>query len=258
MYDFTGRTVLVTGGNGGMGASHVRGFHDAGANVVIADRNAEVGHAFADELGKNALYLSLDVTDEQQWRSGVNATEATFGPISVLVNNAGIQNPVATLEDTDLATWERILAVNLTGQFLGIKTVAASLRRAGGGAIVNIGSAMSHGGTALFGPYVASKWAVRGLTATAALELARDNVRVNAIHPGVVSTPFIHEPTAPGQAAISDSFSPDPFAVPRLAEPGEITKLVMFLCSEDASFATGADYILDGGLLLGPALRSAA
>ncbi|MFI6044918.1 SDR family NAD(P)-dependent oxidoreductase [Nocardia sp. NPDC051321] len=258
MQDFTGRTVVVTGGNGGMGASHVRGFHAAGANVIIAGRNADAGYAFAAELGDRARYVALDVTDEQQWHAAITTAEAAFGPVSVLVNNAGIQNPAATLEDTDRQNWERVLAVNLTGTYLGIKAAAPSLRRAGGGAVVNIGSAMGHGGTAMFGPYVASKWAVRGLTATAALELARDNVRVNAVDPGVVSTPFIHEPTAPGQAAIADHFSPEPLAVPRLADPAEITKLVLFLASDDASFATGQDYVVDGGLLLGPALPAAS
>jgi 3alpha(or 20beta)-hydroxysteroid dehydrogenase len=254
MTDFTGRTVLVTGGNGGMGASHVRGFHAAGANVVIADRNNEAGEVFAAELGGRAMYTKLDVTDEQQWRDAVARAEDRFGPVSVLINNAGIQNPAATLENTDLDTWERVLAVNLRGQFLGIKTVAPSLRRAGGGSVINVGSVMSRGGTAMFGPYVAGKWAVRGLSATAALELARDGVRVNTVHPGVVSTPLINEPTVPGQAAIAESFSPEPFAVPRLAEPREVTKLVLFLCSSDAEFATGGEYVLDGGLLLGPAL----
>lgn len=258
MHDFTGRTVFVTGGNGGMGASHVRGFHAAGANVVIADRNERAGHQLVAELGERAQYVDLDVTSESRWLDGVAAAERRFGPVSVLVNNAGIQNPAATLETTDRDTWERVLSVNLTGQFLGIKTVAPSLRRAGGGSIVNIGSTMAHGGTAMFGPYVASKWAVRGLTATAALELARDGVRVNTVHPGVVSTPLIHEPTVPGQAPISDSYSPAPFAVPRLAEPDEVTRLVLFLCSSDAAFATGGEYVLDGGLLLGPALPADA
>jgi 3alpha(or 20beta)-hydroxysteroid dehydrogenase len=256
MPDFTGRTVLVTGGNGGMGASHVRSFHRAGARVVIADRNDGAGVAFAAELGERARFVHLDVTDEQQWHDTVAEAESVFGPVSVLVNNAGIQHRAATLEQTDRETWDRVLAVNLTGQYLGIKAVAASMRRAGGGAIVNVGSIMSHGGTAMFGPYVASKWAIRGLTATAALELGRDNVRVNAVHPGVVSTPLIHEPTVPGQAPIADHFDPGPFAVPRLGRPAEVTELVMFLCSDDAAFATGGDYVLDGGLLLGPALRA--
>ena len=258
MHDFTNRTVLVTGGNGGMGVSHVRGFHAAGANVVIADRNTYAGPRLAAELGDRALYTDLDVTREQQWLDAVAAAEHRFGPVSILVNNAGIQNPAATLETTDRETWERVLAVNLTGQFLGIKSVAPSLRKAGGGSIVNVGSIMARSGTAMFGPYVASKWAVRGLTATAALELARDGVRVNTIHPGVVSTPLIHEPTVPGQAPISDNYSPAPFAVPRLAEPSEVTQLVLFLCSSDSAFATGGEYVLDGGLLLGPALPADA
>ncbi|WP_258056078.1 SDR family oxidoreductase [Streptomyces sp. Ru62] len=142
-----------------------------------------------------------------------------------------------------------------TGQFLGIRAVAPSMRRGGGGTIVNIASTMAHVSTAFYAPCTAGKWAVRGLTKTAALELGRDNIRVNSIHPGVVSTPLINEPTVAGQPAIADFYSPDPFAIPRLAEPSDITRLLLFITSQDASFATGSEFVLDGGLLLGPALQ---
>lgn len=115
---------------------------------------------------------------------------------------------------------------------------------------------MSMGGTALYAPYVASKWAVRGLTRTAALELGRDHIRVNTIHPGVIATPFINEPAVGATAAIADFYSPEPFAVPRLGEPADVTRLLLFLPSAEASFITGADYVIDGGLLLGPALAA--
>ena len=257
--DQTDQTVLVTGGTGGQGASHVRAFHAAGARVVIADVDVDRGTALADELGERARFVCLDVTDEAAWASAVAETESAFGALHVLVNNAGIQNPAAPIEATDRATWERVLGVNLTGSFLGTRAAAPALRRAGGGSIVNIGSTMGAGGTACYAPYVASKWAVRGLTRTAALELGRDGVRVNAIHPGVVATPFITEPAAGSDTAITDHFSPAPFAVPRLGEPGDVTGLLLFLCSPHASFITGAEYVVDGGLLLGPALpRDAA
>ncbi|SDG83941.1 3alpha(or 20beta)-hydroxysteroid dehydrogenase [Lentzea fradiae] len=257
MLRFDGRTVLVTGGAGGQGSSHVRAYHAEGANVVIGGIDAGRGTALADELGDRARFVSLDVTDESSWSAAVQDTESAFGGLNVLVNNAGVQNPPALIEETDHATWSRILDVNLTGTFLGIKVAAPALRRAGGGAIVNIASVMGVGGTAHYAPYVASKWAVRGLTRTAALELGRDNIRVNTIHPGVIATPFIQEPAAGATAAIADFYSPEPFAVPRLGEPVDVTRLLLFLTSSDASFVTGSEYVIDGGLLLGPALQAA-
>ncbi len=256
MNDFHDRTVLITGGTGGMGASHARVYHERGAKVVITAVDDEAGHKLAAELGDRALFAHLDVTDEADWIAAVTAAEKRFGPIDILINNAGVQNPAAPLEHTDRTDWERVIAINLTGSYLGIKTTAPSMRRAGGGVIVNVASTMAHGGTAFFGPYVASKWAVRGLTKTAALELGRDNIRVNSIHPGVVSTPLINEPTVPGQPALRDHYSPDAYAIPRLAEPEELSRLLLYITSPEAAFATGSEFLLDGGLLLGPALQA--
>lgn len=258
MHRFDNQTVLVTGGTGGQGASHVRAFHAEGANVVIADIDVDGGAALADELGARARFTRLDVTDERSWSAAVQAAEGAFGALDVLVNNAGVQNPPAPIEATDPATWARILDVNLTGTFLGIRAAGPALRRAGGGAIVNIASTMGLVGTAHYAPYVASKWAVRGLTRTAALELGRDGIRVTTIHPGVIATPFIHEPAAGADAAIADFYSPEPFAIPRLGEPTDVTRLLLFLASSDASFVTGSEHVIDGGLLLGPALQAAS
>ncbi|KAF4410430.1 MULTISPECIES: SDR family oxidoreductase [Streptomyces] len=255
---FEGRTVIVTGGSGGMGSSHVKGYHAEGANVVIAGRDDDAGRDLAARLGHRALSVHLDVAGEDDWAAVVREVEDRFGPIAILVNNAGVQNPAALIEHTELSTWERTFSANVTGQFLGIRAVAPSMRRGGGGSIVNIASTMAHGGTAFYAPYTASKWAVRGLTRTAALELGRDNIRVNSIHPGVVSTPLVNEPTVAGRPAIADFYSPDPFAIPRLAEPSEVTRLLLFITSQEASFATGAEFVLDGGLLLGPALQPEA
>lgn len=255
---FADQTVLVTGGTGGQGASHVRALHAEGAGVVIGGINAERGNRLAAELGDGARFVHLDVSQEESWAAAIAETEKAFGALTVLVNNAGVQNPPALIESTDRATWARILDINLTGTFLGIKAAAPALRRAGGGSIVNIASTMGIGGTAFYAPYVASKWAVRGLTQTAALELGRDNIRVNAIHPGVVATPFITEPAAGSDAPIADFYSPEPFAVPRLGQPADITALLLFLISPHATFITGAEYVIDGGLLLGPALQKQA
>ncbi len=258
MSRFADQTVLVTGGTGGQGVSHVRALRAEGANVVIGDINVERGAGLAAELGDGARFVCLDVSQEESWAAAVAETEKAFGALTILVNNAGVQNPPALIESTDRATWARILDINLTGTFLGIKAAAPALRRAGGGAIVNIASTMGVGGTACYAPYVASKWAVRGLTQTAALELGRDNLRVNAIHPGVVATPFITEPAAGSDAPIADFYSPEPFAVPRLGQPADITALLLFLTSPHAAFITGAEYVIDGGLLLGPALQKEA
>lgn len=258
MSRYANQTVLVTGGTGGQGDSHVRAFHAEGANVVVGDINTERGAGLAAELGPRSRFVRLDVSDEQSWVAAVAEAEKAFGALDVLVNNAGVQNPPALIESTDRATWARILDINLTGTFLGIKVAAPALRRAGGGSIVNIVSTMGVGGTALYAPYVASKWAVRGLTRTAALELGRDSIRVNAIHPGVVATPFITQPAAGSDAAIADFYSPEPFAVPRLGLPADITALLLFLTSPQATFITGSEYVIDGGLLLGPALKNEA
>ncbi|GLY50531.1 SDR family oxidoreductase [Lentzea sp. NBRC 102530] len=251
MNRFDGQTVLITGATSGMGASHVRGFHAAGAQVVIAARDLDAASSFASSLGPRASAVRLDVTSEPDWIAAIEQ----IGPLSVLVNNAGAQHPAALIEDTPLPTWERTLAVNLTGQFLGIKHATPSLRAAGGGTIINIASTMANVGQACYAPYVASKWALRGLTRTAALELGRDNIRVNSIHPGVVATPLITEPIA-DQPPIGDLYSPAPFAVPRLGTPEEVTALILHLVSPDGAFATGAEFVLDGGLLLGPALAA--
>lgn len=256
MSRFDNHTILVTGGTGGQGASHVRALHAEGANIVIADIDSDRGAALASELGARAHFVHLDVTDEDSWSAAIADTELRFGALTTLVNNAGVQNPPALIEETDQATWARILGINLTGTFLGLKAATPALRRAGGGVVVNIASTSGVGGTAFYAPYVTSKWAVRGLTKTAALELGRDNIRVNAIHPGVVATPFITEPAAGSDAPIADFYSPEPFAIPRMGHPDDITQLLLFLCSSAASFITGAEYVIDGGLLLGPALQN--
>ncbi|SNY04762.1 SDR family NAD(P)-dependent oxidoreductase [Paractinoplanes atraurantiacus] len=249
---FTDHTVLITGGTGGMGESHVRAFHAEGANVVIG--GTATGSARATELAEElgALPVRLDVTSEDDWTTAVAAAEKAYGKVTILINNAGAQNPATPIEATGRALWERTFAVNVTGQFLGIKAVTPAMRRAGGGAIVNIGSTMAYGGTALYASYTAAKWALRGLTRSAALELGRDNIRVNALHPGVIATKLITEPAEPGGRPIADFYDPSPYAIPRLGEPADITAALLDLAA--ARFTTGTDVVVDGGLLLGPAL----
>src|SRR5882672_10118939 len=247
MRRFDDRTVIVTGGARGMGASHARGFVAEGANVVIADVLEEEGRKLADELGDHAMFSRLDVTSDGGWSATVAAAEDAFGPVSVLVNNAAIVR-FAPIAETEPAAWRRVIDINLTGAYLGIRAVVPSMRKAGGGAIVNMSAAA--GMTAQFGlaSYVASKWGMRGLTKTAALELARDNIRVNSIHPGAIRTPMVGGPDA---AALAAAAVKD-LAIPRIAEPEEITRLLLFVASDEASFSTGSEFIADGGHLLGP------
>src|SRR5712691_8578729 len=253
MKRFDNRTVIVTGGARGMGASHARGFVAEGANVVIADVLEQAGRTLADEIGEHAIFSRLDVTSVRDWAATVAAAEKAFGPISVLVNNAGIVR-FGQIEETEPAVWRQVIEINLTGAYLGIRAVVSSMRKAGGGAIVNISSGA--GFTATFGlaAYVSSKWAVRGLTKTAALELGRDNSRVNSIHPGAIRTPILadHAPDAAAMAATMAGAGVGLSAIPRIAEPEEITRLVLFVASDEASFSTGSEFIADGGLLLGP------
>jgi 3alpha(or 20beta)-hydroxysteroid dehydrogenase len=246
MKRFENRTVIVTGGARGMGASHTRGFIAEGANVVIADVDDE-GQRLADELGGHAVFSRLDVTSEADWAATVKAAESAFGPVSVLINNAGVVH-FAPIAETERADWSRVIEVNLTGTYLGIRTTASSLRKAGRGAIVNISSAAGMSGVYGAAAYVASKWGVRGLTKTAALELARDNIRVNSVHPGATRTTMTAQPDVEAVATASVKG----LAIPRIAQPEELTRLVLFLASDEASFSTGSEFIADGGSLLGP------
>jgi 3alpha(or 20beta)-hydroxysteroid dehydrogenase len=244
---FENRTVIVTGGARGLGASHVRGFVAEGANVVIADVLEQEGRTLAGEFGDHAIFCRLDVTSDKDWAATVAAAEDAFGPVSVLVNNAAIVR-FGVIAETEPAAWRQVIDINLTGTYLGMRAVASSMREAGGGAIVNTSAGAGMTGQFGIGAYVASKWGVRGLTKTAALELGRDNIRVNSIHPGNVRTPMVggSDAAAAGAGAVRD------LAIPRIAEPDEITRLVLFLASDEASFSTGSEFIADGGQLLGP------
>ena len=186
-------------------------------------------------------------TSEADWAATVTAAENAFGPVSVLVNNAGIVH-FARIADTEPADWSRVIDINLTGTYLGIRALASSMRKAGGGAIVNISSGAGMSGAFGLGAYVASKWGVRGLTKTAALELARDKIRVNSIHPGATRTTMAAQPDVEAVMAASVRG----LAIPRIAEPDELTRLVLFVASDEASFSTGSEFIADGGALLGP------
>jgi len=245
---FDGAVALITGAARGQGAAEARALVAEGASVVLADVLDDEGRAVADELGRSARYVHLDVTDEQAWREALALTEETFGPPTVLVNNAGIVH-FASVVDTEVADFRRVLEVNLVGVFLGMKTCAPAMERAGGGSIVNISSSAGLTGLPEVGAYVASKWGVRGLTKTAAMELGPKGIRVNSVHPGGIDTPMIRDPATTPLEVFEAYTSRLP--IPRLGRTDDVVALVLFLASPDSSYCTGAEFVVDGGQTCG-------
>jgi 3alpha(or 20beta)-hydroxysteroid dehydrogenase len=237
MFRLDGKVALVTGGARGIGAAIARAMVAEGAKVVIGDVLDHEGEALAVEIGASAKYVHLDVTNPDDWDTAVARAHTVYGKLNVLVNNAGIGG-YAPIEQYSNVDWDRIIAINLTGVFNGIKAAIPVLKDARGGSIVNISSMAGLRGEAGMSGYVATKWAVRGLTKSAALELARYGIRVNSIHPGVVRTPL---------SAEGPQVSMSHVAMNRIGEAIEIANLAVFLASEESSFSTGAEFISDGG-----------
>ena len=221
-----------------MGAAHARMLVAEGAKVVIGDILDEKGQALADELGDAARYVHLDVTQADQLDAAVSTAVESYGRLNVLVNNAGIV-AVGKIGKFDMVQWQRVIDVNLTGTFLGMQAVVAQMKAAGGGSIINVSSIEGLRGAPMVHPYVASKWAVRGLAKSAAIELGRHNIRVNSLHPGFIKTPM------------TEHFPDDLVSAP-LGRPGqseEVATFVVFLASDESSFSTGAEFVVDGGLV---------
>lgn len=241
-----GHVVLVTGAARGMGAEHVRQLVSLGARVVATDVLDEEGHALVAGLGDGAVYQHHDVTAEADWVAAVAKAEACFGPIKHLVNNAGIVT-FGAIESTAPAEFRRTIDVNLTGCWLGMHVAVPSIRRAGGGSIVNIASTAGLQGYANLGAYVASKWGLRGLTKAAALELGPLGIRVNSIHPGPIRTPMIAGLDADALAATQP--------IARVGEPAEVTAMLLYLLA-DATYSTGHEFIIDGGAVIGQVVKT--
>lgn len=235
------KVAIVTGGARGMGESHVRRFVEEGAKVVFTDINEEVGEQLSAELGDNALFVKHDVTDEAGWQEVVEKTEAAFGPVNVLVNNAGISMS-KSITDMSVEDYKKIIDINQVSVFIGIKAVLPSMQKAEGGSIVNISSMNGIVGGAV--GYTDSKFAVRGLTKAAALQVGHLGIRVNSVHPGVIETPMVTEGDAVEQIKEFAKHIP----MRRMAQSEEVTNMVLFLASEDSSYSTGSEFIIDGGL----------
>jgi 3alpha(or 20beta)-hydroxysteroid dehydrogenase len=234
------KVALITGGAHarGMGGASAKMLVEQGAKVVIGDILDDEGAALAAELGDAVRYVHLDVTSPDDWKAAVDTAVGAFGKLNVLVNNAGIVQ-VGPLKTLDVSKWQKVLDVNLTGPRLGIKAVIEPMIAAGGGSIINISSIEGMRGAAWVHSYVSSKWGLRGLTKSAALELAPEKIRVNSIHPGFIRTPMTKH--------LPDDMVTAPMG--RAGTPEEVATFVVFLASDESSFSTGSEYVVDCGLI---------
>ena len=248
----SGKVAIISGGARGQGEAEVRLFVAEGAKVIFGDVLDDLGNAVEKDLGsEDAVYMHHDVRDEGAWLTMVSAAENHFGKLDILVNNAGILQFGTMTHETTLEDYMALVSINQVGVFLGMKTAIPALLRNKGGAIVNTSSSAGfegYGGTIA---YTASKFAVRGMTKTAALEYGKAGIRINSIHPGGIDTPMTNsgdlgEMTQADQDAVYANL-----AMPRVGKPEEVAKLALFLASDDSSYSTGSEFTIDGGMLAG-------
>lgn len=235
------KVAIITGGARGMGASHVRRFVQEGAKVVFTDINEQGGLALEKEIGENVKFVKQDVTKADDWKKVVEVAENTFGPVNILVNNAGI-SVNKTIFDISEEEYRRIIDINQVSVFLGIKTVLPSMQKTKNGSIINISSMNGLVGGAV--GYTDSKFAVRGITKAVALQLAGLGIRVNSVHPGVIETPMVTEGDS---VEVIKEFAKH-IPIQRMAKPEEVTNLVLYLASDESSYSTGSEFVIDGGL----------
>ena len=235
-----GKVAIITGAAKGMGASHVRRFVDEGAKVIFTDILENEGQALAHELGNSVRFIKHDVTNEDDWKDVVQASIEAFGNINILVNNAGIDVPGVNLEGADFSTYQKVIAVNQHSVFLGMRAVVESMKKAGGGSIINISSLAGMVGAYKKVAYTASKFAVRGMNKDAALELGDYNIRVNSVHPGFIVTDMTRDLVSPELEQT--------LPIRRAGKIEEVTHLVTYLASDQSSYSSGSEFVVDGGL----------
>lgn len=238
-----GKVAIVTGGAQGQGEAIVRAFVAEGASVAIADINEAGGQALSDELGDRAHFTRHDVSDPVSWEALVADTNERFGAVDVLVNNAGILR-FGDIDKMPLAEAQLVWGVNLQGCFLGMQAVTPTMKRNGGGSIINASSVEGLGGMGSLVAYCGSKWAIRGMTKAASHELARRKIRVNSVHPGMIDTPMTQE--FGGDAAME--FGATKVPMRRVGTPADIAPTYVFLASDESSYITGAEIAVDGGV----------
>ncbi len=241
-----GKVVIITGASQGMGTSHAKIMVREGAKVILTDLNEKDGKALADSIGDSAMFVRHNVADFEDWKSVVEAGEERFGTINVLVNNAGIIGEIGSTTDFTEDDYRKVFEVNELGVFLGMRAVLPSMLQAGVGSIVNVSSIA--GMVAIVGSpnlaYVGTKFAVRGMTKQVAIEYGDRNIRANSVHPGYIRTPMMAAATdEEGGGALNM------IPLKRLADPEEVSNLVLFLASDESSFITGAEHIIDGGMI---------
>ena len=244
-----GRVALVTGAARGQGAAEARAIVAEGAAVVLTDL-LDAGEEVAASLGERAAFVTHDVTDEAQWEAAVALAVARFGKLDILVNNAGISPPPRPIVDTKVDSYRKVLEVNLISMFCGIKYAAPAMTAAGGGSIINVSSVNGVVGAPGIAGYVTSKFGIRGLTKTAALELGRSAIRVNSIHPGPIDTDMVQPQSWGGFDMRPVLASKMPLG--RIGQPEEVAELVVWLASDASAYCTGAEFAIDGGYLAGP------
>ena len=244
----TGKVAIVTGGARGMGEATVRLFVEHGAKVVIGDLLEDVGQALAEELGENAVFMRMDVSKEADWEQAV-ARAQELGPLNVLVNNAAILH-LASIADTTPEDFLKVVNVNLLGAFMGVRAVIDPMKAAGGGSIINVSSIDGVQSKAGLSAYSSTKWAVRGLTKSAAIELGQYGIRVNSVHPGGIFTDMGGANVGISEQEMSEGVYAD-FPIPRVGRPQEVAYVTLFLATDEASYSTGAEFMADGGWAAG-------